>query len=75
MVLPAARTLMAGTKEEARMEFHENRHTNPFIGFVLVARWLKRWWERHRTRQILGAMSDERLRDLGLDREDVRRWR
>ncbi len=57
------------------MEFHENRHSRPFIGFVLVARWLKRWWERHRTRRILSTMSDAQLRDLGLSRDDVRHWR
>ncbi|NUU65756.1 DUF1127 domain-containing protein [Enterobacteriaceae bacterium BIT-l23] len=57
------------------MEFHENRHSNPFIGFVLVARWLKRWWELRRTRRILSAMNDEQLRDLGLSREDVSHWR
>jgi uncharacterized protein YjiS (DUF1127 family) len=75
MVSVTTRKLVTHSDEEARMEFHENRHSRPFIGFVLVARWLKRWWERHRTRRILSTMSDAQLRDLGLSRDDVRHWR
>ncbi|HBX9609401.1 DUF1127 domain-containing protein, partial [Klebsiella pneumoniae] len=26
------------------MEFHENRARQPFIGFVLLVRFIKKWW-------------------------------
>lgn len=28
------------------MEFHENRARQPFIGFVLLVRFIKKWWLR-----------------------------
>lgn len=53
------------------MEFYENRAKRPFIGFVLLWRAIKRWHLRLQTQRILQGMSDERLRDVGLRREDV----
>ena len=53
------------------MEFHENRGKRPFIGFVLLWRAIKRWHLRVQAQRILQQMSDERLRDVGLRREDV----
>lgn len=53
------------------MEFYENRAKWPFIGFVILWRAIKRWYLRVQTQRILQGMSDERLRDVGLRREDV----
>ncbi|QMI06560.1 DUF1127 domain-containing protein [Citrobacter sp. RHB25-C09] len=53
------------------MEFHENRAKQPFIGFVQVWRAIQRWRLRAQTRRILQQMSDERLKDLGLRRDQV----
>jgi hypothetical protein len=35
------------------MEFHENRARQPFIGFVFLARIIKKWWLREQTRRTL----------------------
>ncbi|HEY4466611.1 MAG TPA: DUF1127 domain-containing protein [Klebsiella sp.] len=53
------------------MEFHENRARQPFIGFVLLARAIKKWWLRGQTRKILQRMSDAQLKDVGLRRDQV----
>ncbi|MFV0264963.1 MAG: DUF1127 domain-containing protein [Kluyvera sp.] len=53
------------------MEFHENRAKQPFIGFVLVWRFVKSWWRVQQTRRVLQRMSDEQLRDVGLRRDQV----
>lgn len=53
------------------MEFYENRGKTPFIGFVLIWRAIKRWHLRLQTQRILKHMSDARLRDIGLRRDDV----
>ena len=45
------------------MEFHENRARQPFIGFVLLVRFIKKWW--------LQQMSDEQLKDIGLRRDQI----
>lgn len=44
------------------MEFHENRARQPFIGFVFLARIIKKWWLREQTRRTLQRMSDEQLK-------------
>ncbi|EOY5422798.1 DUF1127 domain-containing protein [Cronobacter dublinensis] len=54
------------------MEFHENRPRQPFIGFTLLWRAWKAWRLRARARQVLSRMSDEQLRDVGLQRDDMR---
>lgn len=54
-----------------RMEFHENRARQPFIGFILLWRFLKKWWVLQKTRRILQRMSDEQLKDVGLRRDEV----
>ena len=45
------------------MEFHENRARQPFIGFVLLVRFIKKWWLQEQTRRVLQQMSDEQLKD------------
>ncbi|HIB4732955.1 TPA: DUF1127 domain-containing protein, partial [Klebsiella pneumoniae] len=35
------------------MEFHENRARQPFIGFVLLVRFIKKWWLQEQTRRVL----------------------
>ncbi|EFB0110823.1 DUF1127 domain-containing protein [Salmonella enterica] len=69
------------------MEFYENRARQPFIGFAQLWRglrrwwlrrwwlrrwWLRRWWLRRIARQALRRMSDQQLRDIGLDRKGVK---
>ncbi|MFC6377941.1 DUF1127 domain-containing protein [Tatumella terrea] len=41
------------------MEFHENRPHQPFIGYVLLARSLKRAWQRRKYRRVLLQTNDE----------------
>ncbi|HHG8771307.1 TPA: DUF1127 domain-containing protein [Raoultella planticola] len=53
------------------MEFHENRARQPFIGFVLLIRAIKKWWLREQTRRLLQRMSDEQLKDVGLRRDQI----
>lgn len=53
------------------MEFHENRARQPFIGFILVWRFIKKQVILWQTRRILQGMSDEQLKDVGLRRDDV----
>ncbi|HGY3715864.1 DUF1127 domain-containing protein [Citrobacter sp. Res13-Sevr-PEB04-36] len=53
------------------MEFHENRAKQPFIGLVQVWRAIKRGYLRAQTRRVLRQMSDERLKDVGLRRDQV----
>ena len=53
------------------MEFHENRAKQPFIGFVLIWRAFKKWRLQVQTRRILQQMSDERLKVLGLRRDQI----
>ncbi len=44
------------------MEFHENRARQPFIGFELLVRFIKKWWLQEQTRRVLQQMSDEQLK-------------
>ncbi|MDU6925724.1 DUF1127 domain-containing protein [Franconibacter helveticus] len=53
------------------MEFHENRPLRPFYGFVLLARFIRSVWRRHQTRRLLSRLDDDKLRDIGLRREDI----
>ena len=53
------------------MEFHENRAKQPFIGFVLLWRGLKKMYRRAQTRRVLQRMSDEQLKDVGLRRDQI----
>ncbi|ENT2952095.1 DUF1127 domain-containing protein [Klebsiella aerogenes] len=53
------------------MEFHENRAKQPFIGWVFLARAIRKWWLREQTRKILQRMSDEQLKDVGLRRDQI----
>ncbi|HAT3649519.1 DUF1127 domain-containing protein [Raoultella ornithinolytica] len=53
------------------MEFHENRAKQPFIGFALLGRMIRKWWLRQQTRRILQRMSDEQLKDVGLRRDQL----
>jgi hypothetical protein len=46
------------------MEFFV-RPKRPFVGFVQLWHWVKRKWERRKTRIILQNLSDEQLKDLG----------
>ena len=53
------------------MEFHENKAKTPFIRLVQLWQAVRRWRRQMQTRRVLQQMSDERLRDIGLRREDV----
>ncbi|EFI4020291.1 TPA: DUF1127 domain-containing protein [Escherichia coli] len=53
------------------MEFHENRAKASFIGLVQLWQAVRRWRRQMQARRVLQQMSDERLRDIGLRREDV----
>ncbi|EHW9964009.1 DUF1127 domain-containing protein [Escherichia coli] len=53
------------------MEFHENKAKAPFIGLVQLWQAVRRWRRQMQDRRGLQQMSDERLRDIGLRREDV----
>ncbi|EIE8754125.1 DUF1127 domain-containing protein [Escherichia coli] len=53
------------------MEFHENKTKTPFIRLVQLWHAVRRWRRQMQTRRVLQQMSDERLRDIGLRREDV----
>ncbi|HAH6913763.1 TPA: DUF1127 domain-containing protein [Escherichia coli] len=53
------------------MEFHENKAKTPFIRLVQLWRAVRRWRRQMQARRVLQQMSDERLRDIGLRREDV----
>ncbi|CDL14686.1 FIG00732551: hypothetical protein [Klebsiella pneumoniae IS46] len=37
------------------MEFHENRARQPFIGFVLLVRFIKKWWLQGQNAQSFAA--------------------
>ena len=52
------------------MEFHENKAKTPFIRLVQLWQAVRRW-RQMQTRRVLQQMSDERLKDIGLRREDV----
>ena len=41
------------------MEFNENRPDQPFIGYILLARSLKRMWQRRKHRRALPQGRDE----------------
>ncbi|EPM4331944.1 TPA: DUF1127 domain-containing protein [Escherichia coli] len=53
------------------MEFHENKAKTPFIRLVQLWLAVRRWRRQMQARRVLQQMSDERLRDIGLRREDV----
>lgn len=54
------------------MEFHENRVRRPFIGFVLLWKFITAWYRSYKNRQVLDRMSDAQLKDVGLNRDDYR---
>ncbi|EPW6176740.1 DUF1127 domain-containing protein [Escherichia coli] len=41
------------------------------MGFVQLWQAVRSWWRQMQARRVLLQMSDERLRDIGLRREDV----
>ncbi|NKA63581.1 DUF1127 domain-containing protein [Escherichia coli] len=53
------------------MEFHEKKAKTPFIRLVQLWHAVRRWRRQMQARRVLQQMSDERLRDIGLRREDV----
>ena len=53
------------------MEFHENKAKTPFIRLVQLWQAVRRWRRQMQARRVLQQMGDERLRDIGLRREDV----
>ncbi|EEZ2365976.1 DUF1127 domain-containing protein [Escherichia coli] len=53
------------------MEFHENKAKTSFIRLVQLWQAVRRWRRQMQARRVLQQMSDERLRDIGLRREDV----
>lgn len=56
------------------MEFNENRAGQHFAGLIWLWHAFKKWRERKMTRRLLQGMSDARLRDIGLSREDADKW-
>ncbi len=71
MYIPESAKITSLIRREAGMEFHENRAKQPFIGLVQVWRAIKRGYLRAQTRRVLRQMSDERLKDVGLRRDQV----
>ncbi|KHT12474.1 DUF1127 domain-containing protein [Pectobacterium brasiliense] len=63
------------------MEFHETRSQKPFrespfwLMLILPFRLLKAWRARAQTLKILQNMSDDGLKDIGLKRSDLDRFR
>lgn len=57
--------------EEAADGIYENKAKTPFIRLVQLWQAVRRWRRQMQTRRVLQQMSDERLRDIGLRREDV----
>ncbi|KHS63176.1 hypothetical protein QT13_20695 [Pectobacterium brasiliense] len=63
------------------MEFHENRSQKPFrespfwLMLILPYRLWKAWRARAQTLKILQNMSDDGLKDIGLKRSDLDRFR
>ncbi|MBW6086344.1 DUF1127 domain-containing protein [Escherichia coli] len=55
----------------SRWNFTKNKAKTPFIGLVQLWQEVRRWRRQMQTRRVLQQMSDERLRDIGLRREDV----
>ena len=53
------------------MEFYENRAKRPFFVFVLIWRAWKKWYALRQTRRLLRRLSDDELRDIGLNRSDI----
>ena len=53
------------------MEFHDHQAKTPLIRLVQLWQAVRRWRRQMQTRRVLQQMSDERLRDIGLSREDV----
>ncbi|KFD17153.1 MULTISPECIES: DUF1127 domain-containing protein [Tatumella] len=52
------------------MEFHENRANQPFIGYVLLARSLKRVWLHRRNRRDLQQVNNEPPKTAGKRQND-----
>ena len=53
------------------MEFHENKAKKKIKRLVQLWHAVRRWRRQMQTRRVLQQMSDERLSDIGLRREDV----
>ncbi len=59
-------TLLAAQSNEASAR---TRHASTFLGRALDG--LRRWSLRQQTISELSSLSDEQLRDIGLDRADL----
>lgn len=63
------------------MEFHENRSQKPFrespfwLMLILPYRLWRAWRARAQTLKVLRNMGDDRLKDIGLNRNDLDRFR
>lgn len=57
--------------EEAADGISRKKAKTPFIRLVQLWQAVRRWRRQMQTRRVLQQMSDERLRDIGLRREDV----
>lgn len=53
------------------MEFHEKKPKRRLSDLCNSGQAVRRWRRQMQTRRVLQQMSDERLRDIGLRREDV----
>lgn len=58
------------------MGYEENRAGKPasLALFLALLRPLAKWMLRLKTQRILSQMSDQQLKDIGLTREDIRRY-
>lgn len=57
--------------EEAADGISRKQSKTPFIRLVQLWQAVRRWRRQMQARRVLQQMSDERLRDIGLRREDV----
>jgi len=59
------------------MEFNEIRAARPFAAspFHLIYRLWKAWYARKITKRILSRLSPAQLKDIGLTRQDVERYK
>jgi uncharacterized protein YjiS (DUF1127 family) len=63
------------------MEFNENRAARPFAAspfhliYKLPYRLWKTWYARKHTKRILSRLSPAQLKDIGLTRQDVERYK
>lgn len=61
------------TREMVRRAAHEHKRDKPYSLFGSMARSLARKWQRRKAIAQLEAMDDYLLKDIGINRSDIRR--